>query len=195
MQAVARPSALPVLRGYTNGTLTDTASSPEIDTAPSPVEDRNRRAGSTPTRTIPAPGFFRQSVSRNSASTTAIPSAIHLSSLTNNNNNNKLKTQTSQTSISSARSARTSGTDSPKEGLSRRHSTRSSVVTSSSSGSTNGRNPTSNRSVVVTETSSSSGKPSATNTNKSNLARCSITRAIITKLQPNTSTKTKGIRR
>ena len=196
MQAVARPSALPVLRTYQNGTISsDAASSPENDSAPSPVYDRQRRAGSTPTRTLPGPGFFRSSAARNATSTTAIPSAIHISSLANNNNNNnKLKTQTSQTSISSVRSNKVIGTESPKEGLSRRHSAR--VVAGSASNP--GRNPSVNRSVVsennppinsaknVVVSSSTNN----TNTQKSNLARCSITRAIITKLQP---TKTKGI--
>jgi hypothetical protein len=198
MQAVARPSALPVLKSYQNGTISssDAASSPENDSAPSPVYDRQRRAGSTPTRTLPGPGFYRSAAARNATSTTAIPSVIHNSSLANNNNNNnKLKTQTSQTSISSVRSNKIIGTESPKEGLSRRHSARAVA----GSASNPGRNPSVNRSVVSENNPSlNSAKvvvPSSTNntnTQKSNLARCSITRAIITKLQPNTSIKTKG---
>ena len=211
MQAVVRPSALPVLKNYQNGTLSsDTASSPENDSAPSPIYDRQRRAGSTPTRTIPAPGFFRSSIARHGASTTA----IHLSSLSHNNNNNnhtttnsKLKTQTS---IPAARSTKNVavGTESPKEALSRRHSARAGLSTAISS--SHARNGSNGRSSTIIETNPpclnkltnvaattavpSSGGSNNTNTNqKSNLARCSITRAIVTKLQLNTaSTKTKG---
>ena len=213
MQAVVRPSALPVLKNYHNGTLSsDAASSPENDSAPSPIYDRQRRAGSTPTRTIPAPGFFRSSIARHGASTTA----IHLSSLTHNNNNNnhtttnsKLKTQTS---IPAARSTKNVavpvGTESPKEALSRRHSARAGLTTAISS--SHARNGSNSRSSTILETNPpchnilknvaaptavpSSGGSNNTNTNqKSNLARCSITRAIVTKLQLNTaSTKTKG---
>jgi hypothetical protein len=215
MQAVVRPSALPVLKNYQNGTLSsDAASSPENDSAPSPIYDRQRRAGSTPTRSIPAPGFFRSSIARHGASTTA----IHLSSLTHNNNNNnttnsKLKTQTS---IPAARSTKNvsapAGTESPKEALSRRHSARAGLSTAISS--SHGRNGSNSRSSTIVEsvttttnppchnnvknvatstTAPSSGGSNNTNNQKSNLARCSITRAIVTKLQLNTTTtKTKG---
>ncbi len=197
MQAVVRPSALPVLKTYQNGTLSssDAASSPENDSAPSPIYDRQRRAGSTPTRSIPAPGFFRSSVARHAAST------IHINSLNNNNNHpSKLKTQMSLTTI---RSSKNAGTESPKEVLSRRHSARVSTVVpaSVSSSNQNGRSRTSetnpsslNPAKNSASVSSSNATTSTTNNQKSNLARCSITRAIVTKLQPNTTTKNKGIR-
>jgi hypothetical protein len=183
MQAVVRPSALPVLKAFQNGTL----SSPELEAAPSPTEDRHRRAGSTPTRALPAPGFFRAAGGRTSASTTAIPTAVHVSSLagSNNNNNNvsKLKPQPPAPSLS----ARPAKTESVREPVSRRQSTRSVSTTSSSSGSAQGRNRSANRS----ETNPASDTNNLSQ--KSNLARCSITRAIITKLQPSAApTKGKG---
>jgi len=204
MQAVVRPSALPVLKTYQNGTLSgsDAASSPENDSAPSPIYDRQRRAGSTPTRSIPAPGFFRSSVARHAAST------IHINSLNNNNTPSKLKTQMSLTTV---RTTKNVGADSPKEALSRRHSTRAnnavsaSVSASVSSSNQNGRSRTSeinpsslNPAKNATSVSSSSNNATTTSTNnqKSNLARCSITRAIVTKLKPNvTTTKNKGTRK
>ena len=194
MQAVVRPSALPVLKTYQNGTLSgsDAASSPENDSAPSPIYDRQRRAGSTPTRSIPAPGFFRTSVARHAAST------IHINSLNNNNNPSKLKTQMSLTTI---RSTKNVGVESPKEALSRRHSARANNVVSASvsSSNQNGRfrtseiNPSSLNPVknAASVSSSSNNATTSTNNQKSNLARCSITRAIVAKLQPNTTTTTK----
>jgi len=191
MQAtLVRPSALPVLKNYHSGPLSiDLASSPENDSAPSPTFERMRRAGSTPTRTIPAPGFFRAAASRHASSTTAIPTTIHMASSTQVNNNNivtKLKPPVTTTSTSKLTS-KSKVTEQAKEGVVRKHSTR--IVLDSNSGS----RPSSSSSSTNNRPVQADPKPAPpSSTNKTNLARCSITRTIVNKLQPNT-TKTKGI--